>query len=196
MSADGEALRGTLAAWRTLSRIAIGGIVRDWVSYHGTFAAGRIDEGTALLLSALPPPAAGARVLDFGCGTGIIAAATQALAPDAMVDALDNDAVALQALRENVAGARGILGASLADAGRQAYDAILSNPPLHQGIAEDHALIEQLIGSAPASLAPGGILQIVVQRRVPLDRRLAQHFGEVSIVAETGRYRVWRAARA
>ena len=58
------------------------------------------------------------------------------------------------------------------------YAAILSNPPLHKGIAEDHALLEQLIADAPAHLAPGGCLQIVVQRRIPLDRLLAKHFAE------------------
>lgn len=190
------ALRSSLAAWRALSRIAIASVERDWVSYPGTFAAGRIDEGTALLHGALPPFAAGARVLDYGCGTGIIAATVLSLAADAQVHALDNDAVALQALSENVPQAHGILGTGLADAGAQTYDAILSNPPLHSGIAEDHAQLERLIASAPASLAPGGVLQIVVQRRVPLDRNLAQHFTKVGLVAETGRYRVWRAMLA
>ena len=47
---------------------------------------------------------------------------------------------------------------------------------------------------APAHLQQGGILQIVVQRRVPLDRLLSQHFATVTTPAENGRYRVWRAA--
>jgi 16S rRNA G1207 methylase RsmC len=36
----------------------------------------------------------------------------------------------------------------------------------------------------------------VVQRRVALERPLGQHFAEVEIVAETSRYRVWRARAA
>ena len=94
---DTTGLRGTLAAWRTVSRVEIGGRARDWVTYPGCFAAGRIDEGTALLLSVLPPLAAGARVLDYGSGTGVIAAALLDRQPDLRIDAMDHDAVALAA---------------------------------------------------------------------------------------------------
>jgi 16S rRNA (guanine1207-N2)-methyltransferase len=188
-------LRDSLPAWRAVSRLEIAGAPRDWVSYPGTFAAGRLDEGTALLLSVLPPLAADARVLDYGCGSGAIAAAALALQPGLKVDALDNDAVALEAARENAPEARLVLGARPADAGRRDYDAILSNPPLHSGIAEDHGLLDRLVAEAPSHLASGGVVQIVVQRRVPLERSLAQHFAKVEIAAETGRYRVWSCRR-
>jgi 16S rRNA (guanine1207-N2)-methyltransferase len=167
--------------------------MRDWVSYPGIFAAGRLDEGTMLLLGVLPALAAGARVLDYGCGSGVIGAAALALQPGIALDMLDSDAVALEAVRENAPTGRRILGTRLADAGQARYEVILSNPPLHEGMAEDHALLEQLIADAPAALTPHGMLQIVVQRRVPLERQLARNFASVEIAAENGRYRVWRA---
>jgi 16S rRNA (guanine1207-N2)-methyltransferase len=189
----GAGLRAPLAAWHRTVPLAIGGITRDWVTYPGLFAADRIDDGTALLLSALPALSPGASALDYGCGSGVIGAAVRAANPGLALDLLDNDAVALTAARENVRGARLILARRLGHAGKTAYDAILSNPPLHRGIAEDHGELEQLIAEAPAHLNAGGLLQIVVQRRVPLDRLLAGHFAEVQIVAQDGRYRVWRA---
>jgi 16S rRNA (guanine1207-N2)-methyltransferase len=191
--ADTAPLRVSLAAWHSVAPLTIAGIMRDWVSYPGVFAAGRIDEGTALLIGALPPLRRGDRVLDYGCGSGVIGAAALTADPHIVLDLLDDDAVALEAARENVAGVRLVLGTKLADAGGTGYAAILSNPPLHKGIAEDHALLEQLIADAPAHLRPGGYLQIVVQRRVPLKRLLAKHFADVAVPAENGRYRVWRA---
>jgi 16S rRNA (guanine1207-N2)-methyltransferase len=186
-------LRGALAAWRAVSRVEIAGRAYDWVAYPGCFAEGRIDEGTQLLLSALPPLAAGARALDYGCGTGAIAAALLARQPDLEIDAMDNDTVALEALAENVPAARPILGTRLPDAGRHGYAAIFSNPPLHYGIAEDRAALERLLVDAPACLAPGGCLQLVVQRRVPVGRLLGRQLARVEIVVETSRHRVWRA---
>jgi len=192
---DATRLRGSLAAWRRTVPLAIGGVTRDWVTYPGIFAADRIDEGTALLLSALPALPPSANVLDFGCGSGVIGAAVRAASPGVALALLDNDAVALAAAGENVPGAQLILGDRLGDAGKAAYDAILSNPPLHRGIALDHAQLEQLVIGAPKHLRAGGLLQVVVQRRVPLDRLLATRFDQVRIVAETGRYRVWRGER-
>jgi 16S rRNA (guanine1207-N2)-methyltransferase len=191
--ADLSRVRAGLAGWRSVLPLPIGGVAREWISYPGIFAAERIDEGTALLIGALPSLPASARVLDYGCGSGVIAASARAHAPDITLELLDNDAVALEAARENVAGARLVLGSKLADAGAARCDAILSNPPLHEGFVEDHTLLDQLIADAPKHLTPGGVLQIVVQRRIPLDRLFAKHFGRVSVVAENGRYRVWRA---
>ena len=188
------ALRSSLQAWRTISPMQIGANTRDWVSYPGVFAAGRLDEGTALLLRALPPLPARARVLDYGCGSGVVGATVLARGPSIDLFMLDNDAVALEAARENVPAARLVLGTALADIG-DAHDLILSNPPLHQGIAEDRALLERLVADAPAHLKPNGLLQIVVQRRVPLDRMFVEHFGRAEVVAENGRYRVWRARK-
>lgn len=188
-------VKGTLAAWRTVTPMDIAGRAIEWVSYPGLFAAGRLDEGTALLLTALPTLMPSSRVLDYGCGPGAIGAAVSATMPGVVLDMLDNDAVALEAVRENVPAARRVLGMRAADAGAGPYAAILSNPPLHRGITEDHGLLEQLVADAPAYLAPDGVLQMVVQHRVPLERLLAQHFARTEVVAENGRYRVWRSQR-
>jgi 16S rRNA (guanine1207-N2)-methyltransferase len=190
---DLRRVSGSLAAWRRMAPLDIAGLTRDWVTYPGMFAAERVDEGTALLIGALPALSTAARVLDYGCGSGVIGAAVAARHPAVALDLLDNDAVALEAARENLPEARVILADALGHVGAVRYDAILSNPPLHSGAREDHTLLQQLIADAPRHLKPAGVLQIVVQRRVPLDRLLAKRFAEVTLAAENGRYRVWRA---
>jgi 16S rRNA (guanine1207-N2)-methyltransferase len=187
-------IRGTLSAWRTTTMLVIGEAARPWVSYPGVFAAGRIDAATRLFIAALPELRRGARVLDFGCGSGVIGASALAEMPGVVLDMLDNDAVAIAAARENVPAGRPILAARLA-AAPASYDAILSNPPLHRGIAEDHRVLEELIAQGPRHLTARGVLQIVVQRRVPVMPLLEQRFARVSVAAQSDRYRVVRAER-
>jgi 16S rRNA (guanine1207-N2)-methyltransferase len=201
-------LRQDLAAWRRLESLSIAGEARPWVTYPGLFAAGQIDAGTALLLGTLPTLAWGAHVADFGCGSGVIGAALARKAGENLnpagdgdgksavhLDLIDHDSVALLAAQENVPCARVILGTSLHQAKAGRYDAIFSNPPLHAGLSESHAAVEALVREAPQHLRVGGFLQIVLQRRIAVERLLAKHFKDVCIVADNGRYRVWHARR-
>ena len=94
---------------------------RPWLVAPGLFAGGGVDVMTAYLLATLaaatPAPFAdGARVLDFCCGSGVIAATLLARAPRLRVHLLDADALALRCARRNVRGAAGFV---LSDAWRR-----------------------------------------------------------------------------
>lgn len=187
-------LKPTLADWRQMANLDLPSGRVAWVSYPGVFADGELDGGTALLLASLPVIAPGARVLDFGCGPGAIAREVFARQPSAKLTLFDNDSVALAAARDNVPGAEVMLGDGAAALGSAQFDMIVSNPPLHVGVKEDHRALDGLIAVAPQHLAANGMLVMVVQRRIALDRQLAATFGRVVTVADNGNYRVWVAA--
>ena len=189
-------LRGRLPDWRQVASVDLGSGPRPWIIYPGLFAHGRLDDGTRLLLSHLPTLAPGAHVLDFASGAGIIAAAVRERHATAKLDLIDNDALALVAARENVPDARTIAGDRLRTVGAQRYDAILSNPPIHDGVAENPEVLRRLIAEAPAHLAIGGVLQFVVQRRVKVRPLLEAAFSAIEMLADDGRFTVWRARSA
>jgi 16S rRNA (guanine1207-N2)-methyltransferase len=192
-------LRGTLAAWREVGDLMLHGNARPWVSYPGVFAGGALDPGTALLLDHLPDLSTrrqGATVLDLACGTGIIGAVTRERYADASVDLVDADAVAVAAARENVVGATIICGDGLAAAPRARYDAILSNPPIHDGVDESLAFLERLIREAPGHLAVGGALQVVIPSRIRAAVSWFEAaFAETAVVALDRRFQVIRGTK-
>ena len=181
-----------LDSWQTRVPIDWGAGEREWTFYPGMFANGRVDPATALLIENLPPVAGGARVLDFGAGTGVIAAAVLARSPGARVALLERDAIALVAAARNVPGGTLVLGSGLGHVeGR--FDLIVSNPPIHAGRAQSLATVEALIRDAPRALEPGGSMLLVAQRRLPVPRLLGESLGNVRTVADGGPHRVWAA---
>lgn len=183
--------RGTLKAWREVGRVAHRGWSREWVSYPGVFAHGRLDPGTGLLLDVLPELAGGGSILDYGCGSGVVGAVAQARYPSVRLTLLDVDVVALEAARENVPGADLLLNDGLPPVEAGTFEAILSNPPFHRGKAEEPEMIRDLVRGASSVLAPGGRLVLVAQRRLPLEEAFRGSFGEVEIKAEEKGFRVW-----
>jgi 16S rRNA (guanine1207-N2)-methyltransferase len=186
--AEAAGLKPDLSAWREEAE-AGGDPPLRLASYPGVFARGRLDPGTALLLANLPALKGGDRALDFGCGTGVVAAAILAAQPQAAVDMLDADAVALVAARENAPGGSPILAAGIGEAGT-GYRLIASNPPIHRGKAEDLSVLEALLAEGPRRLTRSGEMRIVVQKRVPVDR---MRKGAEAVSADP-LYRVWRIA--
>lgn len=195
-------LRAPLEAWRIESPRPHPLLPdRPWISYPGVFAAGRLDDGTALLLETLtgagpgeplprPPAGRSLRVLDFGCGDGVIGAVA-GRGTGVEVAFLDVDAVALAAVRENVPGARTHLSDGLSALGEERFDLIVANPPYHRGKAESTAVVEALVRDSPAHLDEDGAIRLVVQRRLPVQRLVEERFRAVEVLADRGAFRVW-----
>jgi 16S rRNA (guanine1207-N2)-methyltransferase len=188
-------VKAALDQWRSLVSLDHPDLPSRWVSYPGVFAHGRLDDGTRLLLGALPSLPRGARVLDYGCGSGVVGYVALNRGEEVAVELLDVDAVALEAARENLPDCRSHLHEGLPPEGFGPYDAIFSNPPFHRGKVENPELIVSLIRGAPALLGRRGMLVFVAQRRLSLEAALDGSFHEVTVLAEDSTFRVWKGRR-
>ncbi len=183
-----------LDSWEVRAPIDWGNGPRNWLFYPGVFACGRLDPATALLIGSVPVLRAGARVLDFGSGTGIVAAAVRERdGASTEVVLLERDAIALAAASRNLPGATLVLGRSVADVPGP-FDLIVSNPPIHAGRTQSLHVVEAMARDAPGVLGRGGRLMLVTQRRFPIARILGGSFRDVGIAADSGPFRVWTAA--
>lgn len=186
----------TLASFARAERVELPWGELQHTVYPGVFAKGGLDEATALLLEALPEPEPTAHILDFACGPGTIAAALKLRQPGLNLQLLDADALAVAAARANLPGTLVACGDSWgALPAYQRYDLILSNPPFHQGKARDYTVMHRLIEGAPSRLLPKGCLVLVTQAQAPVAGPLNEHFDLVEVIAEDGRFKVWRAGR-
>ncbi|MFQ5699718.1 MAG: methyltransferase [Myxococcota bacterium] len=196
---EARPLRSRLRDWRVAVTLELeegdaSGVER-LVSYPGVFSHGRLDPGSRMLIEALAQVAPGARALDFGCGIGVLARALRRRWPELALDLVDSDALAVAAAAENLPGARVVCGSGLATlpAGSR-YGLIVSNPPLHRGVARDASVLLELCAEAPSRLAPGGSLVLVTRRVQPLGEILGDAFASVEVLRQDSRYRVWRAS--
>jgi 16S rRNA (guanine1207-N2)-methyltransferase len=137
-------------------------------SGSGVFAQGRLDVGTAVLFRETEPPAA-RRVLDLGCGYGVIGLAIATAVPGAVVTAVDVNERAVLLAGENAAalGVADRFTATTPDAvpADATFDEIWSNPPIRIG---KEALHELLLTWLPR-LAPGGRAVMVVGKNLGAD---------------------------
>ena len=165
-------------------------------SLPGVFSANKLDEGTRLLLQHLQIPS-GARVLDLGCGYGVIgiqAARTSA----AHVDMVDNNLYAVAATQENIhlAGlnnAQAFPSDALEAVRDRHYTLIATNPPFHSGKEVEYQITQAFIQQSTQALEPDGEFWLVANKFIPYERIMQPFFRRVERVAETNRYYVLRA---
>ena len=157
----------------------------------GVFAGAKLDAGTRLLLRHLDV-AKGQRVLDIGCGVGVIGVA--AGLAGAKVTLTDANLLAVQAAARNLArhGLEGmVIGSDVySHLGDQRFDLIVSNPPFHRGKQVDLSVANRIIAGAPVRLYPGGSLLLVANAFLAYGKEMAKVFDRVETVAATPQYHV------
>ncbi|MCQ4258532.1 class I SAM-dependent methyltransferase [Stutzerimonas stutzeri] len=167
------------------------------VSLPGVFSHGRLDRGTALLLDHLNELLPG-RLLDFGCGAGIIGASLKRRYPESEVVMLDVDAFAVESSRmtllANQLQAEVIAGDGI-DAAPGDCAAIVSNPPFHQGVHTHYEASETLLQRAATHLRPGGELRLVANTFLKYPPLIEAHLGRCETMISADGFRIYRAQR-
>jgi len=188
-----QSLRENLSDWRQTVTLNFSTGPISQHSYPGVFAKGKLDPGTAFLLTRLPTPKPNSTILDYACGSGVIAQGLLAVEPSVNVTLIDADAIAIEAAKRNVPAGRALVGYDLTTLNRDdTFDLIVANPPYHQGKERSDTVVMSLIEQSPHHLSADGDLWLVLQRQVNIRKALNQVFSSVNCTNE-GAYNVWHA---
>ncbi len=177
---------------------AVGG--RTVVNHAGVFCADRLDIGTRFFLRHLPAPGA-RRVVDLGCGNGVVGTAVALADPDAEVLFTDESFQAV-ASAEATYKANGVpghaefrVGDGLAGVPDASVDLVLNNPPFHSHQATTDATAWRMFTGARRVLRPGGELWVVGNRHLGYHVKLRRVFGNSRLVASDPKFVVLKAVK-
>ncbi|GAA3479981.1 methyltransferase [Streptomyces yanii] len=175
---------------------------RTVVNHAGIFCAERLDIGTRFFLNHLPERTGRDRVVDLGCGNGVVGTSAALANPGAAVTFVDESyqavASAEATFRANVgadAEARFLVGDGTADLGPGSVDLVLNNPPFHSHLATTDATARNMFHGARAVLRQGGELWVVGNRHLGYHTQLRRIFGNCTTVAGDPKFVVLRAVK-
>ncbi|MFC4611093.1 methyltransferase [Streptomyces maoxianensis] len=175
---------------------------RTVTNHAGIFCAERLDIGTRFFLRSLPRRRGPERVVDLGCGNGVIGTAAALANPEASVTFIDESfsavASAEATYRDNAgsdARAEFLVGDGLSGVPADSVDLVLNNPPFHSHQATTDATAHRMFGGARRALRSGGELWVIGNRHLGYHARLRRLFGNCEVVASDPKFVVLRAVK-
>ena len=185
-------------------------------NHGGGFSPSGLDVGTRFLLDNIPTfahlvPETGepVRMVDLGCGNGIIGLRAglhfTAAATNYLIDAVDDSALALAAAEESwEATLPGVSEERVAFrhhhrlievVEKRSVDLVVVNPPFHEDrVVGDH-IAWDMFTDAHKVLRPGGSLVVVGNRHLAYHAKLKKVFGMVDTLASNKKFVLLQARR-
>ena len=166
------------------------------VTDAGVFSRGELDNGTRILLDALPEALSG-RILDLGCGWGPVGICVGLENPGAQIVFSDVNERALALTQKNAASYH-VNGEFVQSDGfaniEGSFDCVITNPPIRTG----KQVIYQMFADAQQRLTEGGELYIVIRKQQGAEsakKYLQTLFPDVSVIDKSGGYWIIRCVK-
>lgn len=165
------------------------------INHASLFSRDRLDRGSQLLLEHMPVAERFRRIVDLGCGNGVLGIIATALNPKASLLFCDESYMAVASAEENFRAAfaqtreaefkvaDGLLGVDA-----DSRDLVLVNPPFHQQHNVGDAIAWQMFKQARTVLVAGGELRIVGNRHLAYHSKLKKLFGNCETVAADSKF--------
>jgi len=168
------------------------------VGFSGVFSRDSLDIGTRVLLQFMPKTKPQQKLIDLGCGTGVLG--TYAAKQNSELEVTFTDeswlavASAVKTFHANIEGnanfsVTNVLN-NLAD---NHYDHILCNPPFHQQNVQTSAIADKMFKDSALKLNSNGELRVVANRHLPYENKLQKYFSSVEILSKDPKFNVWLA---
>ncbi|MFT4929615.1 MAG: 16S rRNA (guanine1207-N2)-methyltransferase [Phenylobacterium sp.] len=199
-----------LADWYKNYPVNINDVELNVYTLPGVFSFGAIDMGTRLLLESVKAKTSdkSQKVLDFGCGAGLIGAFLAKLNKNVTVTGIDVSALAIEStlktyqqnnidgtaiLSDGLSGLSGLAG--LGGLGGN-FDQVYSNPPFHSGVKTNYAITELFLNTIKGYIYPGGSLTIVANSFLNYQPLLTAQFGCYNTLVSNRRFHVYQASNS
>lgn len=171
-------------------------------NHASVFSRASLDIGARFMLEHLPANHPG-RIIDLGCGNGVLGLMALARNPEATVTFVDESHMAVASARLNVEQnlpdamdrARFMVNNCLDGMGPDSADLVLCNPPFHQQQAITDHIAWQMMTDARRVLRRGGELLLVGNRHLDYHQKLKRLFGNQRVVASNRKFVILNAIR-
>lgn len=138
---------------------------REYYVYtdNGVFSKGRFDYGTKVLLENININNLCGKVLDLGCGIGVVGIILGTINKDIYIDMIDVNERALELAKENILLNKvnaNVFISNVYDKVTSKYDCIITNPPIRAG----KNVVRKFLLEAKDHLNDEGILYFVMRK--------------------------------
>ncbi len=171
-------------------------------NHANVFSRDSLDIGTRLLLQHLPEDPDYRKLIDLGCGNGVVGLILAKRLPEAEICFVDESFMAVASARENFERAFGgqrpaefVAGDCLTGFAEESADCIVCNPPFHQQHAIGDHIAWQMFQQAHKVLCKGGELRVIGNRHLNYHQSLRKLFGNWEPVVSNAKFVIIKAVK-
>ncbi len=171
-------------------------------NHAGIFSRDSLDIGTRFFLQHLPEDNRYTRIIDLGCGNGVVGLMAAEKNPDAEITFVDESFMAVASASDNFKrafsdsrAARFFTTDCLKGVEKNSTDLVLNNPPFHQQNTVGDFIAIQMFRESKAVLKKGGEIWVIGNRHLGYHIQLKKLFGNCQTVASNKKFVILKAVK-